>query len=102
MIPLYLDPDFQPASEQDVKMMKQQILALDMSLSKLSSDLESSIVRVRTDQAVNNRRMKEMIDQLRKEMLERQHIKTSNTIDSNEVSNEESTTLSSEKKCNSE
>ena len=78
--------------------MKEQIRSLDMSLSKLSSDLEANVVRIRSDQAVSNMRMKEMIDQLRKEVLDRHRVKES--IDGNEVTNEEVTTFPSTKKCN--
>lgn len=98
MNPLFLKPDFEPASQEDVKFMKEQIRSLDMSLSKLSSDLEANVVRIRSDQAVSNMRMKEMIDQLRKEVLDRHRVKE--LIDGNEVTNEEATTFSSAKTCN--
>lgn len=81
-------------------------------MSKLSSDLEANIIRMRTEQVVSNKKLKEMIDQLRQEVLDRhQNNKDSshNSMDANEVpsssSSDEVTTtfpfLVSGKKCTS-
>lgn len=81
-------------------------------MSKLSSDLEANIVRIRTEQVVSNKKLKEMIDQLRQEVLDRHQTNKDSShtsMDANEVpssssSDEVTTTLPfvvSGKKCTS-
>lgn len=63
-IPLYVID-----STDQLQHLQEQINAINLSMSKLSSDLEANIVRIRTEQMVSSKQLKDMIEQLRKKIL---------------------------------
>jgi len=57
--------------KQDIELLKQQVRTIHSSLSKLSADLESNVIRMRTESSINSRKLKGMIDDLRNKVNNR-------------------------------
>lgn len=53
--------------DQKFRRLQDQITATSLSISKLASDLEMSLIKIRTEDRVNYMQLKNLLDQLRRE-----------------------------------
>jgi hypothetical protein len=68
--------------DQKIKRLQDQITAISLSVSKLSSNLEMSLIKIRTEDRINYMQLKTLFEQLRKE-LRRDSIPITTTDSSN-------------------
>ena len=68
--------------DQKIRRLQDQVTGLSLSISKLSSNLEMSLIKIRTEDRVNYLQLKSLIDQLRKE-LKRDYVPVTTTDSSN-------------------